>query len=41
VNADAAEQLRALALHVRHNLPGRRDPEKFHVEKSGVADARQ
>jgi hypothetical protein len=39
VNADAAEQLRALALRVRHNLPRRRDPEKFHVEKSDIEKA--
>jgi hypothetical protein len=33
---DAADQLRALALRVRHNLPGRHDPEKFHIEKSEI-----
>jgi hypothetical protein len=36
-NADLAVCLRALAERVRRNVPLRRDPERFHVEKSCIA----
>lgn len=34
-----AELLHALALRVDHNVPDRRDPERFHAEKSCVVRA--
>jgi hypothetical protein len=36
MDADVAAELRALALRVRHNVPDRHDPERFHVEKSEI-----
>ncbi|HEX4237715.1 MAG TPA: hypothetical protein VHZ64_07230 [Xanthobacteraceae bacterium] len=39
MDADVAEQLRALARRVRHNVPHHRDPERFHVEKSEIEHA--
>jgi uncharacterized protein (DUF2252 family) len=35
-DADLAAKLRALAERVRRNVPLRRDPERFHVEKSCI-----
>ncbi len=37
MDADVADALRALAQRVRQNVPHRRDPERFHVEKSCIA----
>ena len=34
---DIAARLRAIVKRVRHNVPHRRDPECFHVEKSCLA----
>jgi hypothetical protein len=37
MDADLAAKLRALAERVRRNVPLRRDPERFHIEKSCIA----
>ena len=36
MDTDVAAELRALADRVRRNVPHRRDPERFHTEKSCV-----
>lgn len=36
-DADLAAELRALEERVQRNVPHRRDPERFHVEKSCIA----